>query len=57
MCRTGARSWDPAGCVPGFIGEGDESLFSQWLNVKCEKDVGKDVGRPFGHLTDGIILN
>lgn len=57
MCRTGARSWDPAGCVPGFIGESDESLFSQWLNVKCEKDVGKDVGRPFGHLTHGIILN
>ena len=26
-----------------------------WLNVKCEKDVERDLVKPFGHLTDWII--
>lgn len=37
---------------------GDENLFSQWLSVKCERDVGKDLVKPLDtFLIELFILN
>lgn len=48
--------WQPGRGVLGVCSwihcGADGNLSSQWLDVKCEKDVGKDLEGPFGHLAD-----